>query len=106
MLTRSLRAAGMDVVGEAADGHEALDVCSRHHVDGVVTDVHMRGMGGVATTRALLTAYPHLVVVGYGSDARDHDVMIAAGAAAFVVKGSPVADVIAALVAGRGEAPA
>ena len=40
-------ASGIDIVGEAADGREALAVIARHGPDAVLADVRMPGMDGI-----------------------------------------------------------
>ena len=42
----------IEVVGEAADGAEAIDVCARERPDVVLMDVRMPGVDGIDATRA------------------------------------------------------
>ena len=44
---------GIDVVGEARDGHEAVELASRLHPDVVLMDIRMPRMNGIEATRAI-----------------------------------------------------
>lgn len=66
-----LRAAGLDVVGEAGDGAAALDVCEQQRPDVVVFDILMPGMTGFAAIPALQEALPGTGIVAYTSIASD-----------------------------------
>ncbi len=58
-----LRAAGLDVVGEASDGHEAVALTHRLRPDVVLMDVVMPGVDGLAATRQIMAECPTPVVI-------------------------------------------
>jgi len=53
IVTRSLTRAGVDVVGSARDGDEALVVCERERPDAMTLDLTMPGLDGLGVLRAL-----------------------------------------------------
>jgi two-component system chemotaxis response regulator CheB len=64
LLRQALETAGLDVVGEAADGDEALALCRRHRPDVLTLDLAMPGRDGIGVLEALRTMdLPTVVVV-------------------------------------------
>ena len=53
ILSRALKDAGFDVVGQAADGDEALALCRSLKPDTMTLDLHMPGTDGIAVLKAL-----------------------------------------------------
>src|SRR3954467_802182 len=51
VLTHALTDAGFDVVGQARDGDEALELCRRLRPDTMTLDLHMPGRGGMGVPR-------------------------------------------------------
>ena len=89
----------MTVVGEAANGAEAVRVCSSVEADVVLMDLSMPVLDGVAATRQLLADNPtaRVVVLSSFSDrARVRDA-ITAGAVGYVLKDAGPDEVIAAV---------
>jgi NarL family two-component system response regulator LiaR len=80
--------ADLELVGEAADGAEALDVCARTQPDVVLMDLVMPGMDGVAATRAIHRAYPQVQVIILSMFGREKlaEAACRAGAAGYLFK--------------------
>ena len=57
----------LELVGEAADGEEALRVCSEVQPDVVLMDMMMPRMGGTEATEALLRDHPEMKVIALTS---------------------------------------
>ncbi len=87
-LRRSLEALGLDVVGEAADGAEAVELVRSHRPDVVLMDVTMPVLDGVEATRRIRTAQPDVRVVMLTMHADDATMAsaIRAGADGYLVK--------------------
>lgn len=84
-----LEDSGLQVVGEAADGHEALALVLREEPDAVLLDLQMPGLTGVEVTRRLRHEHPVPVLVLTMVEA-DETVLAAirAGARGYLLKGS------------------
>ena len=92
-------AANVDVVAEAADGHEVLGAVDLHRPDVVLMDIRMPRLDGIAATRLLVAQPdPPAVVVLTTFDA-DELVLRAlqAGAAGFLLKDTPPAEIVRAI---------
>ena len=90
----------MRVVGEAADGSQALDVVAVTPCDVVLMDVRMPTMDGVAATRELLrrATRPPKVLVLTTFDLDEHAfAALRAGASGFLLKDAPAEEVLAAI---------
>lgn len=94
------------IVGEAADGDEAVRRVAELGPSLVVLDVGMPGMSGIDAAAAIRECAPGTRVVALSMYADDHhrQRMLAAGASAYVLKSEASADLIAAIEAVlRGE---
>ncbi|MFD0278579.1 response regulator [Kitasatospora sp. NPDC127111] len=101
----------IDVVGDAADGAQALELSGRTHPDVVLMDVRMPGMDGLEAARRLLDpaapgAHRPRVLMLTTFDVDDYVYeALRAGASGFLLKDAPPADLIAAVrVVAAGEA--
>ncbi|MFE3247404.1 response regulator [Streptomyces sp. NPDC059209] len=103
--------ADIDVVGEAPDGRQGIEVSRRTHPDVVLMDVRMPEMDGLAAARALLdppTGVVHrprvLMLTTFDVDDYVYEAL-RAGASGFLLKDAPPADLISAVrVVAAGEA--
>jgi len=97
---------GIEVVGEAEDGEEAVRAAGRLGPDVILMDLEMAGMGGVEATRHMSERQPEAKVVILTSHAAEEDVFPAlkAGAQGYLLKHSAPDDVLRAIrQAHRGE---
>jgi DNA-binding NarL/FixJ family response regulator len=80
----------LEVVGEAADGQEALELCRRLRPDLILMDVRMPKMDGLTATRTIKEELPRVsVVMVTMQDDPDYLVeAVIAGAAGYVLKGA------------------
>ena len=87
---------GIEVVGEAATGTDALEVVDELQPDVVVMDLHMPGIDGVEATRHIAHRSPHVAVLVLTMFDDDDSVFAAmrAGARGYLLKGSNQADVL------------
>ena len=89
----------IEVVGEAGDGAEAIELARRLKPDVVVMDVTMPVMDGIAATAAITEELPGIRVLGLSisADNAAAESMVAAGAADYLTKGGQPADLVAAV---------
>ncbi|RFS81040.1 DNA-binding response regulator [Actinomadura spongiicola] len=87
------------VVGEAADGVEAVALTGRLGPDVVLMDLRMPGLDGAAATERIVAAHPStrvLALTTFGDD--DHLYpALAAGACGFLLKSAPPGDLLDAV---------
>ena len=78
----------IEVVGEASDGRDAIQLASRLHPDIVLMDVTMPQVDGFEATRKIKQQHPSMIVIGISvhNDQRVEAGMREAGASAFLNK--------------------
>lgn len=90
---------GIEVVGLAQDGLEALEKIATTRPDVVLMDLKMPVMNGVQATRKISVLHPEvkvLVLTTYGDDEWVFDA-VRNGAAGYLLKGTPRAQLVAAI---------
>ena len=85
---------GLDVVGEAADGQEAINLIEQLHPDVVLMDIAMPHVNGIEATRAIKERWPEvavLILTVYDDDQYIF-ALLEAGAAGYLLKTVDVAE--------------
>jgi DNA-binding NarL/FixJ family response regulator len=101
---RALRAVlltqpGIELVGEAADGEEALAEVERLRPDIVILDIRMPRLDGIEATARIKQRWPAIRVIAHSLAEELSEEALAAGADAFVPKGAPAGELMRALCA-------
>ncbi len=81
----------INVVGEAADGIEAIDLADQLQPDVIIMDINMPGMSGIETIRIIHRNHPHIKTIGL-SMYMDKEIVNAvskAGAVSYLTKDGP-----------------
>lgn len=90
---------GLQVIGQADSGEEALKKVRELKPDVVLMDVKMPGIGGLEATRKLLRSYPDLKVIAV--TACEDDLfptrLLQAGAAGYLTKGAALEEMVQAI---------
>jgi YesN/AraC family two-component response regulator len=89
----------MELVGEAANGVEAIAAVERLHPDIVVMDIRMPALDGIAAARDIKLKYPDVKIIGLSEYAYGYntDAMEGAGAVAVYQKSSALEELYPAI---------
>ncbi len=97
---------GVEIVGEAANGGDAVMLVEEHAPDVVLMDLEMPGKGGIEATREIAAVAPLTRVVVLTISDQDADVMdaVVAGACGYLLKDATIQDLLRGIAAAsRGE---
>src|SRR5436305_13871784 len=91
--------ADMEIVGEAGNGREAIQIAEKLRPDTVILDVAMPELNGIEATRRLVAALPHTRVVALSmhKDSVYVRETLRAGARGYLLKDSPAGDLVMAV---------
>jgi DNA-binding NarL/FixJ family response regulator len=87
----------IEVVGEAANGRDAVRMAAECQPDVVLMDLHMPVLDGVQATVLIKQRWPAITIIVLTVYAVEQSAALAAGADAFLMKGSGPARLLAAL---------
>jgi NarL family two-component system response regulator LiaR len=93
----------LELVGEARNGQDAVDMCDQVQPDVVLMDLVMPELGGVAATRIIRKRWPETQVIALTSF-REKDLVqeaLQAGAISYLMKNVSGDDLVAAIRAAR-----
>lgn len=98
----------IEIVGEADDGQEAIDLTHRLRPDIVIMDVRMPNLSGVEATKHIRKEFPDVQVLVLTAHDDDQYVfsLLQAGASGYLLKTSPVSELVRAIrLVRQGESP-
>ncbi|MDX2503445.1 MAG: UvrY/SirA/GacA family response regulator transcription factor [Gammaproteobacteria bacterium] len=90
---------GLDVVGEVETGEAAIEFANNEHVDVVLMDLNMPGIGGLEATRRLIARDKHLkiIVVTVHDSEPFPQQLFKAGAMGYLTKGCNIEEIVHAI---------
>ena len=90
---------GLELVGEASNGIEAIELCEQHQPDVILMDLVMPKMDGVSTTKVIKERWPSIQVIALTSFQEGEMVQEAlkAGAISYLLKNVDMVDLVKAV---------
>ena len=93
------RETDIEVIGEANDGEELVQLVRLHKPDVVITDIRMPKCDGITATKNIKKKFPHIQVIAFSmfDQAEAVEQMKKAGASAYIMKNSSLAKLVEAI---------
>ncbi len=93
------RETDIEVIGEANDGEELVQLVRLHKPDVVITDIRMPKCDGITATKKIKKKFPHIQVIAFSmfDQAEAVEQMKKAGASAYIMKNSSLAKLVEAI---------
>lgn len=93
------RETDIEVIGEANDGEELVQLVLLHKPDVVITDIRMPKCDGITATKNIKKKFPHIQVIAFSmfDQAEAVEQMKKAGASAYIMKNSSLAKLVEAI---------
>ena len=93
-----------EIVAEAADGQQAVDLTHQHQPDVVILDINMPYLNGVEATKAIMQMPnpPHIIILTMSEDDEQMLEAIRAGAKGYFLKNSDISQLVTAIRAVMG----
>ena len=90
---------GLEVVGHAKDGREAIDLAQKLKPDVILMDISMPRVNGIEATQVIHRQYPEIRIIGLSmyEDQERAQAMRNAGATDYKTKGCAAAELVAAI---------
>jgi DNA-binding NarL/FixJ family response regulator len=86
---------GLHVVGTAANGNEAIELCRQLQPDVVMMDIRMPGMDGIAATETIHKQFPDIQIIALTSGLKSEaEEAVSAGASGYIFKSVSVYEIV------------
>jgi len=93
------RQGDINLVGQAEDGKEMIELAEKLHPDIIITDIRMPRMDGIQATRLLLQKFPDLKIIALSMFDEDNLIvdMLEAGAKGYLLKNADKKEILEAI---------